>query len=193
MTIVDSLKNYFLVASQDLSDGLFEKKVVYVLEHNHEGALGFMINHPIRSIKLKDLFEYFNFEKACMGNILPEDKLTVYQGGPSNIEKAFILYANSTTKNIQKKPEKDGLSLIQSQQEIESILINSELDKYLFTFGYAGWGPNQLEREIELGLWHIAPFDESIVFCPSPQEHWEMALNSININPNNLVSGLGHA
>ena len=186
-----------MIASQDLTDGFFEKKVVYILEHNrNKGALGFAVNHPLRSIKVRALMDYLSLEEEGLEDDFLNRKLTLYQGGPANIEKAFILHSNRALLGSNKKKNREKqkkLSLVESAEELKSMLIHSTFDKHLFTFGYAGWSNAQLEQEIALGLWHIAPFDESIVFNDSEDDLWEVALNSININPNYLASGLGHA
>ena len=41
-----STKGRLLIASPTLDDGVFDRTVLYMLEHNAEGALGVVINRP---------------------------------------------------------------------------------------------------------------------------------------------------
>lgn len=206
---MNNLSNCLLIASVDIMDGFFEKKVVYVLDHDDEkGTLGFAINHPLRAIKLKNLLEYLSLDEKDSAADTLDKTLTLFQGGPADIEKAFILrsqgmghYQDVTSEKIMANQSRQvstqKLALVESSDELKATLMDNVSQKNIFTLGYAGWSPKQLEKEIELGFWHIAPFDERIVFSGNHENKsdsvWELALNSINIDPNELVDGLGHA
>ena len=38
--------------------------------------------------------------------------------------------------------------------------------------GYAGWGPGQLDREMRLGSWVVAPADARSIFSSEPSALW---------------------
>lgn len=42
-----NLTNHFLVAMPGMQDPYFKNSVVYICEHNEEGAMGLIINAPI--------------------------------------------------------------------------------------------------------------------------------------------------
>jgi putative transcriptional regulator len=42
--------------------------------------------------------------------------------------------------------------------------------------GYAGWGPGQLEREIEAGAWFIVPAEPGDVMSDDPEQLWKRVL-----------------
>ncbi|EEG84338.1 hypothetical protein PROPEN_02698 [Proteus penneri ATCC 35198] len=61
-----NLLNHFLIAMPSLSDPLFERSVVYVCEHNENGAMGLIINKPIEDISVEgvlDQLEIFSTDR----------------------------------------------------------------------------------------------------------------------------------
>jgi putative transcriptional regulator len=63
----------------------------------------------------------------------------------------------------------------------------------LLALGYAGWGPGQLEAEIQANGWLVAPAGAAIVFSPRDAEKWGAALRSISIDPRLLSAEGGRA
>jgi putative transcriptional regulator len=45
----------------------------------------------------------------------------------------------------------------------------------IFTLGYSGWGPGQLESELARDAWFVIPADMSLVFAANPAKSWERA------------------
>lgn len=82
-----NLTNHFLIAMPSLKDELFGKSVVYLCEHNAQGALGLVINKP-SGLSVADLFEKVDLP-------LQRDDLRqapVFQGGPLQTERGFVLH-----------------------------------------------------------------------------------------------------
>ena len=63
----------------------------------------------------------------------------------------------------------------------------------LLALGYAGWGPGQLEGEIQANGWLTAPADAELVFGPRDSDKWGAALRSISIDPRLLSAEGGRA
>ena len=62
-------------------------------------------------------------------------------------------------------------------------------DDYRLVLGYAGWGPGQLDRELQEGSWLQAPLTRDIIFGVEPEAAWQAALRSVGVDPLHLVSG----
>ena len=60
-----------------------------------------------------------------------------------------------------------------------------------FLLGYAGWGPGQLEDELALGAWIVAPVNREAVFGMAPETIWGNIWLDLGINPATLVSSPG--
>ena len=57
--------------------------------------------------------------------------------------------------------------------------------------GYAGWGPEQLEREIQEGAWLVAAVDPQLILDSPTEELWNRGMDSMGIDPAALAAGGG--
>jgi putative AlgH/UPF0301 family transcriptional regulator len=67
-------------------------------------------------------------------------------------------------KNVYLISDKDLLE--------KTLAAKAQPDMFHVFLGYAGWGPGQLEHEIELNAWHIVPADAASVFDADPDSVW---------------------
>jgi len=63
----------------------------------------------------------------------------------------------------------------------------------LLALGYAGWGPGQLERELQMNGWLHCDADEELLFDRDLDAKYALALGRIGVNPSMLSSIGGHA
>jgi putative transcriptional regulator len=63
----------------------------------------------------------------------------------------------------------------------------------LLALGYAGWGPGQLDAEIQQNAWLSVPADETLVFSDEHESAWRRALGLLHIDPLLLSDAAGHA
>lgn len=173
-----------LIAVPQLGDPNFQRGVVFMLEHNDEGSMGLIINRP-SNLDLKSFCSTQNMRFAGDGSGL------VYQGGPVQTDRAFILHASD-----QEGPETEHVfGSTRLSYSLESLkLIADDPPKRLRIFlGYAGWGPGQLAREVTAGAWLLAPPNERLVFEVPVDRLWDAALRDMGIDPVLLMhSGAVH-
>lgn len=171
----------FLISVPQLMDPNFYHAVVLLIEHTSEGAMGLTINHPTDK-SIQSLYEQ-------MGRPWPgDDQPLLMRGGPVQPEHAWILHG----------PECDLGSAYEVTDELK---LNTSLDAldelvktdnpYRFFVGYAGWGPGQLDGEIQQGAWILSDVDISLVFDTPFEEVWEASLKRMGIDPAMLVMGSG--
>ncbi len=163
------LVGQFLVATPTMGDPRFKETVIYMIGHGEDGALGVVINRPVAEGPLSDLLKGLGREAAAKGNV------KIYYGGPVEVEKLLILhsndYANRDTRFVG-----NGLGVTSDQDILSTIAGGKGPRQKLFVFGYAGWGPGQLEGEIASGAWFTIPAESSLVFSSDPDKTWERAL-----------------
>jgi len=153
----------FLVAVRDLPDPNFADSVVLLVHYGEQGAMGLIINRPTRlpiSRVLKEI-------KEAQGRWDP-----VYVGGPVAVS-AVLALVRSRAKSEETQHVFGDVHLVSSRTILEKTLAGgadrSALRVYM---GHSGWAPGQLEREVELGSWHILPADAGIVFDSDPASAW---------------------
>lgn len=164
----NSLRGHFLIAGSRLKDANFFKSVILIVEHGPDGAMGLVINHPSPVTVASALQEHVD---------LPESQDLVYIGGPVEPAALFVIH-NSISIDPTEMPVVDGVFMGSSCEVFEEILQASshtedEDLRYRVFAGYSGWGPGQLEGELERGDWLTLPAEAEFVFRAEPYEVWD--------------------
>ena len=193
-----SISPGFLIASPKLDGSPFERAVVVMVHHDEEGAMGFIINKPLE-IDFGSLIQSVNDEIGLQ--IIPESfTMPVHFGGPVRIEQLWLIFqrdlegeedreANQRLLEKMSEPDDgalsfgDGWFLAASGDIIEGFAMGSQYGEYRPFIGYAGWGPGQLESEIDDGSWLLLDFERDLFFDSLPAVHWDDALERIGVDP----------
>jgi putative transcriptional regulator len=156
---VQSLKGQLLIAGPALIDPNFRRTVVLVGEHSEEGALGLVLNRAT---------------EATVDEAVPEltavvDSFSlVHAGGPVQ-PSAIVVLAEFAD------PDQAGALVLGSVGFLPAETDPDELGELLRArvfAGYAGWGPGQLDDELEEGSWIVEPALPEDVFTEEPGELW---------------------
>jgi putative transcriptional regulator len=160
---VDSLKGHLLVAAPALLDPNFRRTVVLVGEHSDEGALGVVLNRSSETAVVEAVPELAG---------LAEDVGAVHVGGPVQ-PSAIVVLADFVD------PERAGVLVLESvgflPTETDADTVG-ELRRARVYAGYAGWGPGQLDGELEEGSWIVEPALPEDVFTDDPDGLWSAVL-----------------
>lgn len=184
MKKVESLQNKLLVAMPALVDPYFSRAVIYVYEHDQNGATGFIINKPT-NITVGEVLNYTDI--ACHND---KSKLQpMLLGGPVKQEQLFlILYDREENR------AKSHFSLSHSKELMNSINAHSEQDNNMMAFlGYAAWEPGQLERELQENAWLITSANYDLLYKVPFSERYDRATSLMGFNFNQLSGQIGHA
>lgn len=161
-----SLAGQLVVATTDMSDPRFQRTVILMAQHSKEGALGIVINRPIEELPLAKLLTMLGQDaKGVAGQV------RIFAGGPVRPEAGFIVhsadYHGTGTIDI------DGrVALTTDPAVLRDIGHGKGPGKSIIAFGYAGWGPGQLEGEVKLGGWFTTPETPELVFDTDRAALW---------------------
>ncbi len=163
---MDSLQGHLLIASPHLPDPNFYRAVVLMIEHQQEGALGLILNR-IGNLTLADAWDEPETPLAD-----PEKLIRV--GGP--VEGPLMaLHGHEGLGGHLPLP---GLFFAGDRDIIGRLVQQTEHVYHLF-MGYAGWGPGQLEGELEIGGWLTMPAKPAHVFQWDVETLWEEVVHLI--------------
>ena len=164
-----SLAGQLLVAAPSMEDPRFERTVILIVQHSPSGAVGIVINKPIGETSLASVFEALGQKGGDVSG-----DVRVFSGGPVEPEIGFVVHSAD-----YRRPEtvavNDRLSMTSSLDILRDIGAKKGPAKVLVAFGYAGWGPDQLEHEIELHAWGVAEADPALIFDEDRDKVWDYA------------------
>jgi putative transcriptional regulator len=154
-----------LVATDDLRDPAFKNTVVLLLHYGPDGALGVAINRPTW-IESSEAFPDMPVLDSYEGR--------VFFGGPAAPANLVTLIRIPDIGDLDLEPIVDDVYLSADPQFFEQLDVSIGSDETLRVYaGHATWDTGQLEREIEAGIWRVAPASSEIIFANDPLELWE--------------------
>jgi putative transcriptional regulator len=170
---IRNLTGTFLIAVPSLKDPNFERTVVLICDHTKDGAFGLVINRILLN----------SFVPLHGGLHIKEytRDLPVFYGGPVKPEKGYIVYSSSETHYPSMKI-KDDLSLTAAKEILIDIAAGKGPQEFLFTLGFSGWSPGQLEYEIMTDSWLVAPASNRVIFDTPVNERWKAAAELIGVD-----------
>jgi putative transcriptional regulator len=164
------LTGQLLVATPEMGDPRFREAVILMVRHSKDGAMGLMINRSAGDQRLSRILQDLGDSGEGIAGSLP-----LYFGGPVQPELGFILH--TTDYRRAGMIDIDGKVAVTATKEIvRDIAAGNGPNKFMLIFGYAGWGPGQLEGELLRNSWYTAPYDISLVFDMDRDRVWERAV-----------------
>jgi putative transcriptional regulator len=165
-----SFTGQLLIATAALRGPPFEHTVILVAQHNKDGALGVVINRPIEERSIANLLDAFGADASGVSG-----KVRVYLGGPVDPQIGFVLH--SADYHSDDDVDIDGrVALATGPEILRDIGLGKGPRQSLVAFGYAGWGPSQLDEEILKGVWTAVPEDPALVFDDDRTKVWTDAM-----------------
>jgi putative transcriptional regulator len=160
---VESLRGHLLVAGPGLVDPNFWRTVVLVGEHSDEGALGVVLNRSSETTVVEALPDLA---------LLADDMGAVHVGGPVQ-PSAVVVLADFVDIDAAESLVVESVGFLPAEVEPATI---GELTRARVYVGYAGWGPGQLDAELEEGSWIVEPALPDDVFTDDPDGLWSGVL-----------------
>lgn len=186
-----NLTNHFLIATPSMGDTRFAHGLIYLCEHNEDGAMGIMINTPV-NINVGKMLDQLEIDPVHPQICLDSLANPVFHGGPVADDRGFILHTpkDQYQSSIQIS---DSLVLTTSKDILTVLGTEAEPQDYLVALGYAGWDAGQLEAELAENSWLTVEAQSDIIFHTPASKRWKSALKHLGIDEVQLSSDLGHA
>ena len=185
---VDYLDGKLLIAMPGMGDQRFERSVVFVCAHSAEGAMGLIVNKPMEDLKSKDLLEQLNIQLGENSKAID-----VHFGGPVEHGRGFVLHSPDYSLQENTMDICGDYAMTATVDILKDLAAGNGPRHSLLALGYAGWGPGQLESEIQSNGWLICDSVFDLVFSPSDTDKWDAALNSMGVDPRLLSAEGGQA
>ncbi|HET8976389.1 MAG TPA: YqgE/AlgH family protein [Solirubrobacterales bacterium] len=145
--MADSLSGQLLIASPSMSDQ-FRRAVVLMIEHNEEGAFGLVLNQPSDST--------VGEVAGDLGELIGSEHV-VHVGGP--------VQPNAVTAIGEHSEPEAATKQVLGAVGMVDLDDPPELHRVRVFAGYAGWGPGQLDAELEAEAWIVEPARPDDVFA----------------------------
>jgi putative transcriptional regulator len=185
---MSSLTGQLLIAMPQMADPFFSRSVVYLCAHDPDsGAMGLIVNKTIEGVTLEELYAQLKIEPVAQGPLPP-----IHFGGPVAPGHSFVLHSAD-----YREEGTLGLSA--------EFAVTATLDIFratgrgegprrgIVTLGYAGWGPGQLDAEIQANGWLLVAADSDLVFETQDDNKWQQALAKLGVTPEMLSAESGNA
>ncbi len=166
---MENLAGHLLIAIPDLHDSNFYRTVIVVFRHDQEGASGVVLNRP-SDVSVSQVWQEITKDGQPSSS---ECQDFVHVGGP--VEGPLI--GLHTSLALAETPVIPGVFISMGRENLNSLVEQKEQSFKIFS-GYSGWGPRQLESEIEQGGWLTLVAKHEHIF-DSPEGLWKQVCHQV--------------
>ena len=173
----ESILTEFLVAKPHMPDHRFKETVIVMLYHNQEeGAAGLVINKPIDTLSIRELF---NSSSLSPPEKIVEKEITVYWGGPVDPQHIFFIHS-SDYKSSDFISSNNDFTITREPKVLFDIAKNKGPKEYIILLGIAVWESGQLDSEMMRGDWDKKLNNYTPLF-DNGKEMWSHLISSRDI------------
>jgi putative transcriptional regulator len=183
----DYLAGQVLIAMPNMQDSQFAHAIICLCAHTRDGAMGIVLNKPIANLSFDELLKQLSLEP-----LPPHRRIRMHDGGPVDGSRGFVLHT-ADWQSDQSLAITEDLALTASIDILKAIAEGGGPREGILALGYAGWGPGQLEAEIQSNAWLSVPPDEALVFGEEHAAKWRQAMAKLKVDPLLLSAAAGHA
>lgn len=158
-------KGTLLIASPEIESDFFYRSVILICEHTASGTFGLVLNKPLEASLPEELLD---FEKSS------NEQIAMRIGGPVQTNQLLLLHNSSIA--TQAVAICDSVYLGGDLEFLQNSMENKSGPSILLCFGYTGWGPQELEKDISQGFWFLADAKHEYLFKTAPENLWKQVL-----------------
>ena len=161
-----------LIASPQMKDPFFEGTVVLVWHYDADGAIGVIVNRALPH-SIPDVLMLTGVEEM---NLHPENRVT--WGGPVETGSGTAI-SRAQINDGEGWQLDENIAITRSEDVLYRML--SEQKQVILCLGYAGWGPGQLDAEIEAGGWLYTDATPDLVFDSRDEDGYAQAIKTLGL------------
>ena len=183
-----SLAPAVLLAMPQLVDPNFNRTVILLCTHSDRGAFGLVVNRPLVTTGRVVV----NLDPP----VTTDRELEIWVGGPVEPHRSWMLVgtgpAGASPDHVADASRiADELYLSTSPDLLRRLLDHCPPQRTRLMVGYSGWGPGQLEAELEESSWLISDIHLDLLFDTPPDQMWETAIRRLGADPSALQMSRG--
>ncbi len=179
--------HHFLLSMPQMQDSHFAQSLIYILEHDTDGAWGVVINQAL-DMSLAEVFQQLGIQST--NDAIKAE--SVYRGGPVNSQHGLVLHepgiAFESTRQFV-----GGIALSSSLDVLKAVAAGEEPQNRRVLLGHAGWGPGQLEQEMLDNAWLSCEANLDIIFHTPVTSMRQAVADLLGVNLSQFVGQAGHA
>ena len=165
LTRMESARGQLLIAGPALLDPNFWRTVVLIVEHSEEGALGVVLNRPSETAVLDAVSQLEELvdanEPVFIGGPVQPSSVIVVAEFEDPSDAALVAFDDVGLLGAGSSPDEVGAPRVRRARAF---------------VGHAGWGPGQLDGELERGDWIVETARREDAFAEAPGELWGAVL-----------------
>jgi putative transcriptional regulator len=181
------LSGQMLIAMPTLADPRFAGTVIFLCSHTPEGAMGIVLNRPVVRPSFEELLRQLHITPCP-----PMRQIAMCAGGPVDGSRGFMLHT-ADWSGEGTLAVGGPFALTASLDVLRTIAGGDGPRACFLALGYAGWGPGQLDREMQDNAWLSVDAEEGLVFDTAYDTKWRRAMARLRIDPILLSNAAGHA
>lgn len=180
----------FLLAMPSQVGSYFGGSILFVCQHNDDGALGLIVNRPSNTSFAELIAPLSAAERGNQPG--PAYAPLVHEGGPVEPGRGFILHSSECHYDGSLSVTED-LTLSASRDALADIHAGRGPRRYLLALGYTGWGPAQLEQEMSADAWLACDCDLDVLFDSDIDSKVNATADAIGIDFRLMATQAGNA
>lgn len=183
-----NLAGSILISMPGMGDPRFERSVILICAHSEDGAMGIIVNKPSADLDFAGLLDHLDIARGT-----ERRDIRVHVGGPVERGRGFVLHSADYRAAGGTMEVAGGYAMTATLDILQELAQGGGPREALLALGYAGWGPGQLENEIQQNAWLNVMPDETLLFGAKPDTLWRAALAKLHVDPALLSDVAGHA
>jgi putative transcriptional regulator len=181
------LAGQLLIAMPGMQDPRFARTVICLCAHSADGAMGLVLTKPLAGLSFDALLTQLG-----LAPVPAQRQITLCQGGPVEGGRGFVLHTRDWSGEGS-LPVTEAVALTANIDILKAIAEGGGPRRGILALGYAGWGPGQLDQEIQANAWLSVAPDEALLFDDPAEGKWAQALAKLKVDPLLLSGAAGRA